>query len=80
MIRQFYFCFLLLSFCSLRAGATDSISDSLEKRLQEKTLADTNRLKILYKLSREYTFNAPEKALVSIDETIKLAQKLKDQK
>ena len=57
-----------------------SPADSLEKKLQDKNLADTTRLKLLYKLSREYTFNAPDKALISIEQTIALAQKLKNQK
>lgn len=54
--------------------------DSLEKQLQQKELADSTRLKILYQVSREYTFNAPEKALKSIDQTIALSQKLNKQK
>ncbi|MBL0049576.1 MAG: sensor histidine kinase [Bacteroidetes bacterium] len=60
--------------------AQQSATDSLEKTLLYKELVDSSKLKILYQLSREYTFNAPEKALESIEKTISLAQKLKKTK
>ena len=63
-----------------KIGLAQNPTDSLEKKLQDKNLSDTTRLKILYKLSREYSFNAPDKALESIEQTIALAQKLKNQK
>jgi two-component system NarL family sensor kinase len=82
MIQIKFKLLFLFSFLSLfiQAFAQNSPVDSLEKLLLNKEITDSLRLKISYQLSREYTFNAPEKALKFIEETIALANKLKNQK
>ncbi len=67
---------LLFIFFACRTFAFTSLSDSLEHELLNQQIPDSTRLKILYQVSREYTFNDPERALESIDKTIALAKKI----
>lgn len=82
MIKLRFFTILLIHLVLLNQAvyAYESVNDSLESIVNQETIADTARLKIMMKLSKEYTFNSPEKALVMIEKAMQLAQKLKNQK
>ncbi len=80
MANKILLYFFVFIFSTKNNFATDLSVDSLENQIKKGDIEDTLRLKLLYKLSREYTFNAPEKAIETIDKTIALAQKLNKQK
>ncbi len=73
-ILTFLFCLIASLF------ATAQAIDSLEQKLLEKNLNDSSRLKILYQLSRDYSYNNPDKAFMTIEKTISLAEKLGNKK
>src|ERR1700749_4076877 len=69
MKKQLLFVFLVVGFCFSRAQNLDS----LWQVFNNKTQADTNRLKSLQTLIRKYSGNNPETAIVLAQQEEKLA-------
>ena len=69
MKKQLLFVFLVVGFCFSRAQNLDS----LWQVYNNKTQADTNRLKALQTLIRNYSGNNPDTAIVLAQQEEKLA-------
>ncbi|HWY11401.1 MAG TPA: tetratricopeptide repeat protein [Bacteroidia bacterium] len=74
------FCFILLIFISQISISQNKKSDSLWAVYNDKTQADTNRLKAINNIAIAYIFNSPDTAIICAEKQLMFARQSKQKK
>ncbi|MBC7864215.1 MAG: tetratricopeptide repeat protein [Bacteroidia bacterium] len=77
---KYYFLGLAICFCHFFSPAQQSKTDSLYKIYNNKTIADTNRLKAVHEIVKSYIESKPDTSIFFAEQELKLAQTTKQKK